>query len=315
MKKNTSKILMAALALFMAVGIATGSTFAWFSLNTQVSATGMQITAQVPTQLLIKGSAAGAAYKNAISFVSSDDSAKYQSNAALTTVPAVSYKLRGDTGTKALISEADNWLKLTTEASAYVNDAGEMFGLANGANYDTWAERIADADLGSPVYYQHAAANDYDTDHATGDYIKDTFTLKLNGAPAASLDTVAVTITATTVNNVFLDADGDGVNDDGDVFVADIYKAIHIAFTWGTNGYLEFDLGSEDVEYGTSAGTAAVTLGGSTTYLNTFTQNEEEVEITVYIWYDGEDSDCKNSNAATIDTFTYDFQFDLVAGA
>ena len=49
MKKSTTKILMAALALFMALGIATGSTFAWFSMNTQVTLTGMEVTAQTNT--------------------------------------------------------------------------------------------------------------------------------------------------------------------------------------------------------------------------------------------------------------------------
>ena len=53
MKKNTTKILMAALALFMAVGIATGSTFAWFSLNTTVTATGMQVVAKSDNTFLL----------------------------------------------------------------------------------------------------------------------------------------------------------------------------------------------------------------------------------------------------------------------
>ena len=53
MKKNATKILMAALSLIMALGIATGSTFAWFSLNAKVSVTGMQVTTQVKNNLQI----------------------------------------------------------------------------------------------------------------------------------------------------------------------------------------------------------------------------------------------------------------------
>lgn len=53
MKKNTTKILVAALALFMAIGIATGSTFAWFSMNNTVSATSMEITAKANTTYLL----------------------------------------------------------------------------------------------------------------------------------------------------------------------------------------------------------------------------------------------------------------------
>lgn len=55
MKKNTTKLLMAALALFMAVGIATGTTFAWFALNTNVSATNMQVVAKSDNTFLLIG--------------------------------------------------------------------------------------------------------------------------------------------------------------------------------------------------------------------------------------------------------------------
>lgn len=55
MKKNTTKILVAALALFMAIGIATGSTFAWFALNTSVEATGMQVVAKSDNTFLLIG--------------------------------------------------------------------------------------------------------------------------------------------------------------------------------------------------------------------------------------------------------------------
>ena len=55
MKKSTTKILVAALALFMAIGIATGSTFAWFSLNTTVTATGMQVVAKSDNTFLLIG--------------------------------------------------------------------------------------------------------------------------------------------------------------------------------------------------------------------------------------------------------------------
>ena len=55
MKKNTTKILMAALALFMAIGIATGTTFAWFALNNTVTATGMQVEVKSNTTFLLIG--------------------------------------------------------------------------------------------------------------------------------------------------------------------------------------------------------------------------------------------------------------------
>ena len=67
MKKSTSKIVMAALALFMAIGIATGSTFAWFSMNNKVTVTGMTVTTKVSSNLQIAAANAEANYQNTLS--------------------------------------------------------------------------------------------------------------------------------------------------------------------------------------------------------------------------------------------------------
>ena len=59
MKKATSKILVAALSLIIAVAVATGTTFAWFSMNNKVTVTGMSVTTSVDSNLLIADSTAG----------------------------------------------------------------------------------------------------------------------------------------------------------------------------------------------------------------------------------------------------------------
>lgn len=53
MKKATSKILMAVMALVVAIGIATGTTFAWFTMNTTVTANGMAVSAKTDNAYLI----------------------------------------------------------------------------------------------------------------------------------------------------------------------------------------------------------------------------------------------------------------------
>lgn len=65
MKKNTAKILMAVLSLIMALGIATGTTFAWFSLNNKVTVTGMNVTTKVSNSILIAASTTDATAKAA----------------------------------------------------------------------------------------------------------------------------------------------------------------------------------------------------------------------------------------------------------
>ena len=51
--KASKKIIMAALALLMAVGLAAGSTFAWFSMNNRVEVSGMEVKTKVSSNLLI----------------------------------------------------------------------------------------------------------------------------------------------------------------------------------------------------------------------------------------------------------------------
>lgn len=52
--KATKKIVGATAALVAALALSAGSTFAWFSANPDVKATGMQVTIAVPTNLYIK---------------------------------------------------------------------------------------------------------------------------------------------------------------------------------------------------------------------------------------------------------------------
>lgn len=53
MKKAMKKIIVAGVALVAALGLATGTTFAWFSMNDQVTVTGMSVTTQVSSNLFI----------------------------------------------------------------------------------------------------------------------------------------------------------------------------------------------------------------------------------------------------------------------
>ena len=53
MKKATGKILVAAMSLIIAVAVATGTTFAWFSMNNVVRVTGMAVNTQVSNNLWI----------------------------------------------------------------------------------------------------------------------------------------------------------------------------------------------------------------------------------------------------------------------
>lgn len=59
--KATKKIVGAACALVAAVALSAGSTFAWFAINEDVSATGMSVTANTNVNYLLIGTATTAA--------------------------------------------------------------------------------------------------------------------------------------------------------------------------------------------------------------------------------------------------------------
>lgn len=273
--KKFRKLLPALSMLLISALLMGSSTFAWFSMNTTVTATGMSIKAEVPTQLLIKGSATDAKYKSSINFVVAEDSAKSTTNASLTSVVPVAFVARNAERTYALINNSANWKKLKTDSNNKVDDNGQVNGSVGnltGTDFEAASENV--------------------------DYIKDSFTLKMAGSLTAN-NNVSVTVTATTT----------GTNlgsENGKTAVANIYKAIHVAFTDGTTLY-EIDLGNATLSYGTDGSTA--TLSCTPLDLKTFAKENEEVSYNVYIWYDGEDVDCKNSNAARIDQFAFNFSF------
>lgn len=277
--KAIKRQLLAAIAMVLVAAIALGSsTYAWFSANKTVKASGVKLSAEVPTQLLIRGSAADAIYKSAIDFSSAADSKNSTTANTLLKLPAAAYKARSTAGTATLVDTAANWKKLTPAGQVKVDVNGQVSG----------AEAVLTAD-------------DYVAATANSDYLKDTFTLKLVGEPGENEAGKKVTakITAKMTGS-------DLAAEDGKTYVSPIYKAIHIAFSDGTTLY-EQDLGNGTVAYATDGNSATVTLSNVT--LTAMDKNDQEVNYTMYIWYDGEDEDCKNSNAATIDTFSYSFDF------
>lgn len=277
MKKFRKLIPALCMLLVSALFVGT-STYAWFSMNKTVTAANMQIKAQVNTQLMIKGSAAGAEYKSAIDFVDANDSAVSAKN-ALTTVPATAYKGRNEAGSAALIKDANGWKKIATKHDL-VKDDGTISG---GAQDSTWDTAIADM-------FEKATVGT--------DYIKDDFTLKLVGEYKTG-SSVKYTLKATTTLG------------ENQANPADIYKAIHVAVvaTYGESTYLkEIDLGDATVAVeGKNA-----TLSLEDAAFDAFTAANQEHSYSVYIWYDGEDAQCNNVNASSIDQFKFNFQFDYV---
>lgn len=280
------KKLIPALCMLLVSAVMLGSTtFAWFSMNKTVTATGMEIKAEVSTQLLIKGSATSAAYKSAIDFSGADSAVGAKNK--LDKVPATAYKGRTETDSAALIKDTTGWKKL--DKTDKVKEDGTIDG---GAQGDTW-------DTVNPDMFVNAVAGT--------DYIKDDFTLKLVGEFKAH-STMKLTLTATTEST----ANNLGATEDK-VPVSPIYKAIHVAIvaTYENGTYLtNIDLGEATLAYEADGSKATLTYTDNA--FDAFSAANQVHSYSIYIWYDGEDSDCMNSNAANIDLFKFALNFEYV---
>lgn len=258
--KTMRKLVPAIAMLLVSLVVMSSASFAWFSMNRTVTATGMDVTATVPAQLLIKGSASTAIYKSAIDFTAAADSANYD-KVALSDLLPVAYKKRSD----AIANPNDTFKKLVSGSYNKVDDNGQVSG--------------AEADL---------SASDYEAAVAGTDYVKDTFTLKYAGTLDTNLDNCKLTITLTKADS----------NESA------IKNAIHVILVDNLSNVYEIDMGSA--------------TGAAPTYtveqnVTTFTADNQEITYTVYIFFDGEDADCKNSNAVNMSGYSFDFKFDLVA--
>lgn len=266
-KGNTAKKLIpAAMMLAVSASMLGTSTYAWFSMNKTVTATGISMTATVPNQLLIKGSAENAAYKAAILFNDSVDSA-VSNESTLTGLEPVAYKTRTATSS----NPNNTFKKLTTAGKAKVDEAGRVSG--------------ADVNLSSATDVENAVANQ--------DYFYDTFTLKYAGELDANYAQPYLTITMTDADTADTESP--------------LHDAIHIVLVDDkqTPNVYEYDM--------TAATGASSVYTLANQQVTAFTVDNEAIEYKVYVFYDGEDADCKNANALNIDAYSFNFSFTLEA--
>lgn len=258
------KIVSAAAMLAVSASMLGTSTYAWFSMNKAVSAEGISLTATVPTQLLIKGSATNAVYKSAIDFTDDDDSAVYNS-AALTDLYPVAYKSRS-----AAVAAPTTFKKLITTEMDRVDVNGQVDG--------------AVGDLTDTDTFTAATANN--------DYFTDTFTVMYAGQidPQATGLKLTITVTDSDTSNTASNIEG----------------ALHVVLVddKDTANVFDLDMGSA------TAASSVYTLNAGN--LIDFTADNEQIEYTIYVFYDGEDADCKNSNAVNMDDYSFELEFELV---
>lgn len=247
---KTMKKLIPALAMLLVSAVLLGtSTFAWFSMNTAVTAKGMSVTAQAESGIVISNSS----------------KATWNAEAATTT------------------SAMNLYPTSTVDGATWYHNSSNNADVATGNGYTGTYTTVTNE--GTAKYYSESKF-----------YIKSATTSALT----KDLYVESVTITPpTTVTSANLD------------------KAIRVLIKVGTSNFI-FAPGAD------STLTYTVNDATSVTALNATAVNHQKVagittipastgtpiEVTIYVYFEGEDANCKSTNvAATLDTMTVAVQF------
>lgn len=277
------KLIPALCMLLIAATLMGTSTFAWFSMNQQVTATGMQVKAKAEGGIVIAAytktsSSSDGSTITPPSFSAPSD-ATFTASAAITSAAAELYPT-------STLSGLASWYHASSDS---VNSAAAVSG-----SYQNLAS----------VYTLESDGIAYDntTKELRGQYyLLNKFQIKATDAATYSLWLSNITVT---------NAGGSST---------DLNKSIRIAIKIGGNTYFfapNYSTGTLYYYNGTARAawaTEAIHLS-ATPYTQVSTSiTSAATDVEVYIYYEGEDDNCKSINAVDISTLTVDLTFTTVA--
>ena len=231
--KAMRKIFPALCMLLVSAVMLGSSTFAWFSSNSKVTASGMQISVSTPTSLFI-------------STESSTDASKFSNSAT--------FALESGWGTNITNGVMPTTIKTGTAGAIEFKKLN-----------DEALKKVPESGAYTP--------NDDELIDGKADVFFDKFWLKVAGEDSAAAKAVYFKLTI----------DSGNVGD-----VASIWKAVHVAIYKGNTEVDNIDLG------GTSGSTTEV---GKYLKLDDLNANTAASEYSIYVYVDGNDTDCTNANA------------------
>ena len=264
------KKLIPALCMLLVSAILLGSsTYAWFSMNTQVTATGMQVKAQAEGGIVISNSAKTAWTAEATAAVS--PATLYPTSNAKTPATLTSwYHNKSD--------DADN---------AKANQAA--------ATYETLTIALSDATNGEGVgYVDKNADSAYTAGTDAAYFLMDKFYIKSSGD--------ALTSTTLYINKVEVTSSGTLLAIDNALRVCVVVDGTPYLFapvSVGAGPTLTYNVKGSATDTVAYAGTTKNTLTGVSAIANT---DAGAVPVEIYCYFEGEDANCKSTNISGIAT-------------
>lgn len=298
--KKFKKLIPALAMLLVSASMMGTSTFAWFSMNREVSATSMEVRAVAEQGILINEVAAAA-----------DTNWDNVATANQTASTAASLLYPASTADGATWYHAASTKSSSAAAAASGQKSDDIVG-----DYETLGSLVAitsmtkSATAGSEAKRETMGASATAT---AGYYVHYEYYLKSSGqaitlANANSGDQYvsvkSVTATATAA------VDGSGSTN--------LNKSLRVGVKLNSAFYIFAPVTGYTESYYVAAGTTATApIAGTTstaTDLATLpASNQDGAKVDVYIWYEGEDANCMtdNATAAQLDDIKIDIVFSL----
>lgn len=299
--KKLLKLVPAFAMLLVAAILVSTSTYAWFSMNTTVQATNMQVRAVAEKGLLINEIATAGdsnwdeqATANQTSAnpvllypASTADGATWYHGASKKSNSSAS----ATSGAKSANFIYDNYENLTTRGLTAITAMGE----SATAGTKAFREVMGDTATSEAGYYVH-------------------YTYYLKGASGTPV-TLNTTAGSMNVNIKSVSAELPTTPDS-----ANLDKALRVGILMKSGGtfYIYAPVTGYTGTYYVAADTTATTpIAGTTATATDLSQlpaaGTNGVPVEVYIWFEGEDANCMSDNAlaATLDNLKVDIAFSL----
>jgi len=280
------KVISAAGMLAVSASMLATSTYAWFSMNTQVTATGMQVKAQAEGGIVISNSA----------------KTTWSSEATAQVTTASLYP----TSYTNVGSEAGKWYhnKSDNANDAKANQDAGAYATLSSIVLSATSEGVGYVETNSTEGYQAGADASY--------YLLNNFTIKSSGDAVTGgklyINEVSVTSGATLLPIDCALRVAVVVGGTTYIFApVTATKTVNNETTNYTPTYVYHVKGSSSdttALYGTSAKNVQTSV---TTIPNT----DDGVPVQVYCYFEGEDANCKSTNISgvTVDTMTVSVKF------
>ena len=297
------KRLIPALAMLLVSAILLGtSTFAWFSMNTQVTATNMQVKAVADQGILINeiADATDSHWDNTSTTSQTEGINLHATSTANTSTWYVAYSKLQDNAAAAAQGQASENLT----ADGYK---------ALGTNPYTTANETVAAVAGSNAQQVITYVDTGATGYANGEgyYVKYTYYIK-SSADAITLNPTAAgqtfnikSVTATPATNNSADLD----------------KSLRVAVVVGNKAYIFAPVNGATTSYYVNASSTATapidhTISQATALGTIPATTSNGTPVDVYLYFEGEDTNLKTSNVTSaLDNITVEIAFELATNA